>query len=50
MRIRLAMRNRAFFFFSLVMPLIFLFGAVVFFGKDRTEWVGYILGAVLTTR
>ena len=26
-RIRLAMRNRAFFFFSLVMPLIFLFGA-----------------------
>ena len=24
-RIRLAMRNRAFFFFSLVMPLIFLF-------------------------
>jgi ABC-2 type transport system permease protein len=47
-RIRLAMRNRAFFFFSLAMPLIFLVGAVVFFGK-RTEWVGYILGAMLTT-
>jgi hypothetical protein len=49
MRIRLAMRNRAFFFFSLVMPLIFLFGAVTFFGRGRKEWVGYILGAILTT-
>ena len=39
MRMRLAMRNRAFFFFSLVMPLIFLFGAVVFFGRDqRNGW------------
>src|SRR5271170_1260839 len=47
-RIRLAMRNRAFFFFSMAMPMIFLVGAVVFFGK-RTEWVGYILGAMLTT-
>jgi len=43
------MRNRAFFFFSLVMPLIFLFGAVTFLGKGRKEWVGYILGAILTT-
>jgi len=49
MRVRLAMRNRAFFFFSLVMPLIFLFGAVTFLGRGRTEWVGYILGAILTT-
>jgi ABC-2 type transport system permease protein len=49
MRLRLAMRNRAFFFFSLVMPLIFLFGAVTFLGKGRKEWVGYILGAILTT-
>jgi len=48
-RIRLAMRNRAFFFFSLVMPLIFLLGAVIFVGRNRTEWVGYILGAILTT-
>jgi ABC-2 type transport system permease protein len=47
-RIKLALRNRAFFFFSLAMPLIFLIGAVLFFGK-RTEWVGYILGAMLTT-
>lgn len=47
-RIRLALRNRAFFFFSLVMPLVFLFVAVAFFGK-RVAWVGYILGAILTT-
>ena len=49
MRLRLALRNRAFFFFSLVMPLIFLFGAVALIGHGRTEWVGYILGAILTT-
>ncbi len=49
MRLRLAVRNRAFFFFSLVMPLIFLFGAVALIGRGRTEWVGYILGAILTT-
>jgi ABC-2 type transport system permease protein len=49
MRIRLAVRNRAFFFFSLVMPLLFLLGAVIFVGKGTTEWVGYILGAILTT-
>jgi ABC-2 type transport system permease protein len=46
-RMRLALRNRAFFFFSLVMPLIFLFGAVMIFGKGSTGRVGYILGAVL---
>jgi len=48
-RMRLAVRNKAFFFFSLVMPLIFLFGALTMFGKGRREWVGYILGAILTT-
>lgn len=47
-RMRLALRNRAFFFFSLVMPLIFLIGAVTIFGRSATAWVGYILGAVLT--
>src|ERR1700690_1062042 len=47
-RIRLALRNRAFFFFSFVMPLIFLFGAVFMTGKSSASWVGYILGAVLT--
>lgn len=49
MRVRLAMRNRAFFFFSLAMPLIFLFGAVALVGRGRTAWVGYILGAILTS-
>src|ERR1700722_13226350 len=47
-RLVLAMRNRAFFFFSLVMPLIFLVGAVMFIG-NHTQWAGYILGAILTT-
>jgi hypothetical protein len=47
-RMRLALRNKAFFFFSLVMPMIFLFGAVTMFGKGAGSWVGYILGAVLT--
>jgi ABC-2 type transport system permease protein len=48
MRMRLAVRNRAFFFFSFVMPLLFLLGAVLFFGRGKTEWMGYILGAILT--
>jgi ABC-type uncharacterized transport system permease subunit len=47
-RMKLAMRNRAFFFFSLVMPLLFLVGAVTIFRKQGTAWVGYILGAILT--
>src|ERR1017187_7053386 len=49
MRIRLAMRNRAFFFFSLVMPLLFLLGAVLFVGRGTTQWVGYIFGTILCT-
>jgi ABC-type uncharacterized transport system permease subunit len=48
-RLRLAMRNRAFFFFSLVMPLIFLIGAIFFVGNRKQQWSGYILGAILTT-
>jgi ABC-type multidrug transport system permease subunit len=48
-RMRLAVRNKAFFFFSLIMPLIFLFGALTMFGKGSQTWVGYILGAILTT-
>lgn len=48
MRVLLALRNRAFFFFSMVMPMIFLFGAVVLFGRGAGAWVGYILGAILT--
>lgn len=48
MRMRLAVRNRAFFFFSFVMPLLFLFGAVTFFTKGSRSWVAYVLGAILT--
>ncbi len=48
MRIRLALRNRAFFFFSVVMPLIFLFGAIAFFGKGSNAATAYVLGAILT--
>ncbi|HTR46726.1 MAG TPA: ABC transporter permease [Verrucomicrobiae bacterium] len=47
-RLLLATRNRAFFFFSLVMPVIFLVGAVVFIGR-KTQWSGYILGAIVAT-
>src|ERR1700722_5019637 len=43
------MRNRAFFFFSLVMPLIFLFGAVALLSRASRDRVPYILGAVITT-
>jgi ABC-2 type transport system permease protein len=47
-RIRLAMRNRMFLFFSLIMPLTFLFVFALFIGKSRQEWIAYALGAVLT--
>ena len=47
-RMRLAMRNRTFLFFSLVMPLGFLFFFVLVFSKGATGWIAYILGAVLT--
>jgi ABC-2 type transport system permease protein len=47
-RLRLAMRNKMFLFFSLVMPLGFLFFFVTLFAKGQTPWTGYILGAVLT--
>jgi ABC-2 type transport system permease protein len=48
MRIRLALRNRAFFFFTFVMPLLFLFGAIAFFGKGGSTEIAYVLGAILT--
>ena len=47
-RLRLAMRNKMFLFFSLVMPLAFLFFFVPLFGKGQAGWTAYILGAVLT--
>jgi len=42
------MRNRTFLFFSLVMPLGFLFFFVLVLAKGQAGWIAYILGAVLT--
>ncbi len=47
-RVRLAMRNRTFLFFSLIMPLGFLFFFVTIFSKNDPVWTAYILGAILT--
>ena len=47
MRIRLALRSRTFLFFSLAMPLGFLFGYVIFFGRGNPEAMPYLLGAIL---
>src|ERR1700741_1975129 len=47
-RMRLAMRNRTFLFFSLIMPLGFLFFFVLVLAKGQAGWIAYILGAVLT--
>ena len=44
-RIRLAMRNRMFLFFSLVMPLTFLFGFALFVGKGRPGLMVHTLSA-----
>jgi ABC-2 type transport system permease protein len=48
-RVRLAMRNRTFLFFSLAMPLGFLFFFVMILNKGESVWTAYILGAILTT-
>jgi ABC-2 type transport system permease protein len=47
-RVRLAMRNRTFLFFSLLMPLGFLFFFVTIFAKHESQWISYILGSILT--
>lgn len=47
MRIRLALRSRMFLFFSLAMPIGFLFGYVIFFGRGNREAIPYLLGAIL---
>ena len=44
---RLAMRNRAFLFFSLVMPLAFLFGYAGLFRRFGPDAVPYLLSMVL---
>jgi ABC-2 type transport system permease protein len=46
-RMRLAMRNRAFLFFSLVMPLAFLFIYAGIFGHSNPRDVPYLLGEIL---
>jgi ABC-2 type transport system permease protein len=46
-RMRLAMRNRAFLFFSLIMPLAFLFIYMTLFGRGRIQAVPYLLAMVL---
>ena len=42
-RMRLAMRNRAFLFFSLIMPLAFLFIYMTLFGRGKAQAVPYLL-------
>lgn len=43
------MRNRAFFFFSLLMPMIFLFSFVTLVARgNNRQWIPYILGSVMT--
>jgi ABC-2 type transport system permease protein len=44
---RLAMRNRAFLFFSLIMPLAFLFIYAGIFGRGRIQAMPYLLAEVL---
>ncbi|HEV2288351.1 MAG TPA: ABC transporter permease [Candidatus Acidoferrales bacterium] len=47
MRIKLALRSRTFLFFSLAMPIGFLFGYVIFFGGSNRNEIPYLLGAIL---
>jgi hypothetical protein len=45
---RLALRNRAFIFFSLVFPLIFLFLFLGLFARSNVAAVPYMLASVLS--
>ncbi|MCL6481533.1 MAG: ABC transporter permease [Firmicutes bacterium] len=47
MRMRLALRNRAFLFFSLLMPIAFLFLYASLFAKGEPRVVGYLFPSVL---
>jgi ABC-2 type transport system permease protein len=47
MRVRLALRNKMFFFFSIVMPLVFFFLYSGVFAKSDPNTVAYLLGPVL---
>jgi ABC-2 type transport system permease protein len=46
-RMRLALRNRAFIFFSLIMPIAFLFIYAGIFGKGNSAAMPYLLAEVL---
>lgn len=46
-RMLLAARNRTFLFFSLIMPLAFLFFFILIFAGASPGWTAYILGAIL---
>ena len=46
-RMRLALRNRAFIFFSLIFPLIFLFLFLGLFARSNVAAVPYMLASVL---
>ena len=46
-RMRLAVRNRAFLFFSLIMPISFLFIYAGIFGKGNRQAIPYLLAEVL---
>jgi len=46
-RMLLAARNRTFLFFSLIMPLAFLFFFILIFAGTDPGWTAYILGAIL---
>jgi len=47
MRIQLALRNKMFFFFSIVMPFAFFFLWLGVFGKGIPEYSAFYLGSVL---
>ncbi len=47
MRVRLALRNKMFFFFSIVMPMVFFFLYSAVFAKSVPREVAYLLGPVL---
>src|SRR5207302_4616160 len=47
MRVQLAFRNKMFFFFVIVMPLVFFFLYAGVFAKSVPQMVGFYLGPVL---
>jgi len=48
MRMRLAMRNKMFFFFSVVMPFVIFFLYAAVFAKSRPDFVKFLLGPALS--